>query len=228
MQSRDPCRRYSAVRRNSRFGEIRHTSVARHDVARASPARTGRERWMDRRRSASPSRHQRRARPVAVVSVFRVLRARVDLSPARRISGAGGDGGPGFLAATEGARNHAVDQRGDRHTSGRRFLERGPWRTLMLCGWLVMLWTFGMDTERYSERWRGPADQTPGTRWPRARWSEGKLAPSSDRKPRLRERSVARACGSADTPPGVEVAQQIQGKAGREHGHAAKKQQIIE
>lgn len=48
-------------------------------------------------------------------------------------------------------------------TSGRRFLDRGPWRTLLHCGWLVTLWTLGVDTERYAERWRGPADQAPGS-----------------------------------------------------------------
>lgn len=50
-------------------------------------------------------------------------------------------------------------------TSGRRFLERGPWRTLAYCGWLVTLWTLGLSTELYAERWRGPADQAPGSRW---------------------------------------------------------------
>lgn len=42
-------------------------------------------------------------------------------------------------------------------TSGRRFLARGPWRTLLQCGWLIALWTLGVDTEAYAERWRGPA-----------------------------------------------------------------------
>lgn len=49
-------------------------------------------------------------------------------------------------------------------TSGRRFLDRGPWRTLLQCAWLLTLWTLGLDTERHAERWRGPADQLPGTR----------------------------------------------------------------
>jgi len=49
-------------------------------------------------------------------------------------------------------------------TSGRRFLQRGPWRTALACGWLLTLWTLGMNTERYAERWRGPADQPPGSR----------------------------------------------------------------
>ena len=39
-------------------------------------------------------------------------------------------------------------------TSGRRFLARGPWRTFGLIVWLLALWTFGFDTERYAERWR--------------------------------------------------------------------------
>jgi len=39
-------------------------------------------------------------------------------------------------------------------TSGRRFLSRGPWRTLLQCGLLVTLWTFGGNTERFAERWR--------------------------------------------------------------------------
>jgi rSAM/selenodomain-associated transferase 2 len=54
-------------------------------------------------------------------------------------------------------------------TSARRFIERGPWRTLVQCGWLVTLWTLGVDTERFARRWRGPVDQVPGSPWPRAR-----------------------------------------------------------
>jgi rSAM/selenodomain-associated transferase 2 len=49
-------------------------------------------------------------------------------------------------------------------TSGRRFLERGPWRTLFGCGWLLTLWALGMETERYGERWRGRPDRPPGSR----------------------------------------------------------------
>src|SRR5262249_21662581 len=52
-------------------------------------------------------------------------------------------------------------------TSGRRFLVRGPWRTFLFIVWLLVLHTLGLDTQRYSERWRGPADCTPGMRWPR-------------------------------------------------------------
>jgi rSAM/selenodomain-associated transferase 2 len=51
-------------------------------------------------------------------------------------------------------------------TSGRRFLARGPWRTFFLCWWLVGRHTLGLDTERYAERWRGPATRAPGARWP--------------------------------------------------------------
>jgi rSAM/selenodomain-associated transferase 2 len=40
-------------------------------------------------------------------------------------------------------------------TSGRRFLVRGPWRTFGFIVWLLALWTLGLDTERYAERWRG-------------------------------------------------------------------------
>ena len=53
-------------------------------------------------------------------------------------------------------------------TSGRRFLARGPWRTFFFIVWLLALHTLGLDTQRYAERWRGPADRTPGTPWPRA------------------------------------------------------------
>jgi rSAM/selenodomain-associated transferase 2 len=50
-------------------------------------------------------------------------------------------------------------------TSGRRFLARGPWRTFFMCWWLVARFTVGLDTERYAERWRGPAGHAPGTPW---------------------------------------------------------------
>ena len=52
-------------------------------------------------------------------------------------------------------------------TSGRRFLQRGPWRTLLACAWLLVLWTIGADTDAYAERWRGPADRTPGAAVPK-------------------------------------------------------------
>jgi rSAM/selenodomain-associated transferase 2 len=54
-------------------------------------------------------------------------------------------------------------------TSGRRFLARGPWRTFFFIVWLLARWTLHLDTERYAERWRGPADRAPGTRWPAAK-----------------------------------------------------------
>ena len=50
-------------------------------------------------------------------------------------------------------------------TSGRRFLARGPWRTLGFIVWLLLLHTLGLDTERYARRWRGPADRQPGSPW---------------------------------------------------------------
>jgi glycosyltransferase involved in cell wall biosynthesis len=52
-------------------------------------------------------------------------------------------------------------------TSGRRFLVRGPWRTFFFSVWLLALHTLGLDTQRYAERWRGPADRRPGMPWPR-------------------------------------------------------------
>jgi rSAM/selenodomain-associated transferase 2 len=51
-------------------------------------------------------------------------------------------------------------------TSGRRFLARGPWRTFFFIVWLLTLHTLRLDTARYAERWRGPADRPPGTPWP--------------------------------------------------------------
>lgn len=50
-------------------------------------------------------------------------------------------------------------------TSGRRFLVRGPLRTLAFSTWLLLRYTLGLDTERYAERWRGPADGVPGSSW---------------------------------------------------------------
>jgi uncharacterized protein len=52
-------------------------------------------------------------------------------------------------------------------TSGRRFLVGGPWRTFLFIVWLLALYTLGLDTQRYAERWRGPADRTPGMPWPK-------------------------------------------------------------
>ena len=53
-------------------------------------------------------------------------------------------------------------------TSGRRFLARGPWRTFFFIVWLLARWTLRLDTQRYAERWRGPADRPPGAPWPAA------------------------------------------------------------
>ncbi len=50
-------------------------------------------------------------------------------------------------------------------TSGRRFLARGPWRTFFFIVWLLARWTLRLDTQRYADRWRGPADHPPGTAW---------------------------------------------------------------
>jgi rSAM/selenodomain-associated transferase 2 len=55
-------------------------------------------------------------------------------------------------------------------TSGRRFIDRGPWRTFAFIVWLLFLHTLRLDTQRYARRWQGPSDGVPGTRWTRARW----------------------------------------------------------
>jgi rSAM/selenodomain-associated transferase 2 len=65
-------------------------------------------------------------------------------------------------------------------TSGRRFLARGPWRTFAFVVWLLVCYTLRFDTERYAERWRGPADQPPGSPWrPQrlGRGEDGRVAP---------------------------------------------------
>ena len=54
-------------------------------------------------------------------------------------------------------------------TSGRRFLTRGPWRTFAFIVWLLLLHTLRLDSQRYAERWRGPADHPPGSSWPNGR-----------------------------------------------------------
>ncbi len=41
-------------------------------------------------------------------------------------------------------------------TSGRRFLQRGPWRTLVQCGLLLTARACGLDVDKYAEFWRGP------------------------------------------------------------------------
>jgi hypothetical protein len=43
---------------------------------------------------------------------------------------------------------------------------RGRWPTFLFIVWLLAVWMLGLDTERYAERWRGPAGRTPGTPWP--------------------------------------------------------------
>jgi hypothetical protein len=48
-------------------------------------------------------------------------------------------------------------------TSGRRFSERGVLRTCGFCTWMIVRHTLGLDTQRYAERWRGPATQVPGS-----------------------------------------------------------------
>ena len=50
-------------------------------------------------------------------------------------------------------------------TSGRRFLSRGPWRTLSFIAWLLLRHGIGLDTQRYADRWRGPVDRPPGSAW---------------------------------------------------------------
>jgi rSAM/selenodomain-associated transferase 2 len=73
------------------------------------------------------------------------------------------------LDFTRRARGHGrrVLVRVPLRTSGRRFLARGPWRTFAFIVWLLLLFTAGVDTERYAERWRGPANRPPGSAWPR-------------------------------------------------------------
>lgn len=55
-------------------------------------------------------------------------------------------------------------------TSGRRFIDRGPWRTFAFIVWLLFLHTLRLDTQRYARRWRGPSEGVPGRRWSQARW----------------------------------------------------------
>ena len=53
-------------------------------------------------------------------------------------------------------------------TSGRRFVDRGPWRTFAFIVWLLFLHTLRLDTQRYAQRWQGPPDGVPGSRWTQA------------------------------------------------------------
>jgi len=55
-------------------------------------------------------------------------------------------------------------------TSGRRFIDRGPWRTFGVIVWLLLLHTLRLETQRYARRWQGPSDRVPGSRWRRAQW----------------------------------------------------------
>jgi rSAM/selenodomain-associated transferase 2 len=55
-------------------------------------------------------------------------------------------------------------------TSGRRFIDRGPWRTFGFIVWLLFLHTLRLDTQRYARRWRGPSDAVPGSRWTPVQW----------------------------------------------------------
>lgn len=61
-------------------------------------------------------------------------------------------------------------------SSGRRFLARGPWRTVCAIVWLLLLHVVGLDAERYAEWWRGPADRPPGSPWD--------AGPRADTRPR--------------------------------------------
>lgn len=88
---------------------------------------------------------------------YRALRVLEDLDFSRRLK----------------RRGRSVLIRVPLRTSGRRFLARGPWRTFFLCWWLVARHTVGLDTERYAERWRGPASQPPGARWSQGRGAGG-------------------------------------------------------
>jgi rSAM/selenodomain-associated transferase 2 len=55
-------------------------------------------------------------------------------------------------------------------TSGRRFIDRGPWRTFAFIVWLLFLHTLRLDTQRYARRWQGPPNGIPGSRWSQVGW----------------------------------------------------------
>ncbi|HYB73836.1 MAG TPA: TIGR04283 family arsenosugar biosynthesis glycosyltransferase [Candidatus Sulfotelmatobacter sp.] len=63
------------------------------------------------------------------------------------------------------------------HTSGRRFLARGPWRTFCFIVWLLALHTLGLETQPYAERYRGPEGLPPGSPWPQRRARRAGMAP---------------------------------------------------
>jgi rSAM/selenodomain-associated transferase 2 len=90
-----------------------------------------------------------RAATFRALGGFRALRLMEDLDFAQRLQ----------------RRGRSVLIRRELVTSGRRFLARGPWRTFGFIVWLLARWTLGLDTERYAERWRGPADRAPGSPW---------------------------------------------------------------
>ena len=51
-------------------------------------------------------------------------------------------------------------------TSGRRFLNQGPWNTFFFIVWLLVLHTLRLDTQRYAKRWRGRGNCPPGSASP--------------------------------------------------------------
>jgi rSAM/selenodomain-associated transferase 2 len=71
-------------------------------------------------------------------------------------------------------------------TSGRRFLTRGPWRTLAFIAWLLLLYTLGLDAQRYAERYRGPAAEPPGAPWRRPLGDRGGPPALSSRREQTR------------------------------------------
>jgi rSAM/selenodomain-associated transferase 2 len=58
-------------------------------------------------------------------------------------------------------------------TSARRFLANGPWRTFFFIVWLLLLHSLRLETTRYAERWRGPANLSPGSPLPSDRRRAG-------------------------------------------------------
>lgn len=48
-------------------------------------------------------------------------------------------------------------------TSGRRFVNRGAFRTCAVATWLLLCYTLGFDVDRYAYLWRGPSDRPPGS-----------------------------------------------------------------